>query len=258
MPRLGLAVLIAALLAGCGGDDGGATDDGGARALLERAQETMRKVESLHFAGDNVTPDGREVITGDLSADGRTRFTVTKDGGRAEAVIIAEKGYLRGDRAYWEQIGAKGRSITLLAGRWVEAPKGSGLEDLGALASPENLAYCLGVDLGTLTSKGTAELDGAPVDVIAVAGDKPGSAPGELSIAAKGPPYVLRALQTGPYREGGGRRDPRCDADNEPDDSTHSDIRLSRFDEPLKITRPANALDLEELVPLLRNDESAA
>jgi hypothetical protein len=86
--------------------------------------------------------------------------------------------------------------------------------------------------------------EGHDVVVLVDKGDGSSNEPGELYIPTKGPALPMRVRQTGPRRPGG-HVDPRC---NDPTSTTRSsDTRLSAFDEPLHITAPHGAVDLNTL-----------
>src|SRR5437764_268932 len=75
-------------------------------------------------------------------------------------------------------------------------------------------------------------------------GDRPGTNPGQLYVAASGPALPLRVLQTGPQKPGGSA-DPTCGGGS--DTTKSADVRLSNFDKDVKISAPPGALDLQKL-----------
>ena len=99
-------------------------------------------------------------------------------------------------------------------------------------------------DAGTVTKVGTATVDGKRVVVLADKGDRPGGSPGRLYVAATGAPLPLREEQTGPQRAG--VSDKRCDDPSST--TTRSDVHLSGFDRPLRVSPPRGALDLNQLI----------
>jgi hypothetical protein len=105
------------------------------------------------------------------------------------------------------------------------------------------LATCPSTQYGAITKKATGNVGGQATVVLHDDGDTPGGEPGDLYVAAKGRPLPLRVTQTGPTKRGKSA-DPKCDDDSK---TTASDVTLSRFDEPPKITPPPNALDLDAL-----------
>lgn len=244
-------------LAGCGGDDGDgngngetAAGDGASspRDVLRGAQDAIRGVESYHVEGRQTDAEGETILTADVAADGRARMELRQDGATAEAIIVGPAFYLKGDEAFWEQSEAPPRVVELVAGRWVEVPAEGDLRLLSDQVKPETIATCLAERLGTLRSRGTTDFEGQEVEVLVDEGDKPGSAPGELYVAADDPTLPLRLRQTGPRKDGGPAPNPLC-GESEDDDTptTRADTRLSKFGEPVEIEPPAGALDLEEI-----------
>lgn len=270
LPLLALPLVLAA----CGGgdDDGGAstastgaqvTSTGAAPATTSSTATTagkadpaarlkdvaaaIRKVRSYHIEGDQTDDDGRAEIDGDVSATGDAEITYRLKGGEFEFRILGAEAYLRGNAAYWKSAGgAQGGALAeKLADRWVKSPASASADtaELIDQLRPSTLASCVDVGLGTLSDGGRATVGGTATDVIADAGDRPGTTPGKLFIAASGPPLPLRVLQTG-KRTPGGKIDPKCQ--DEDDTSTASDLRLSRFDEPVDIETPKGAIELPD------------
>ena len=109
--------------------------------------------------------------------------------------------------------------------------------------SPKYLASCYATGLGTLSNNGVKTLDGRKVIVLEDKGDKPGTAPGLLYVAAEGPFLPLREVQTGPSKPGG-KRDKRCDAGD--DKTTTADVTYSQYNRVPRLKAPRGALSLEE------------
>jgi hypothetical protein len=254
--RLHRALLTAALpltLVACGGDDKSGSGDAdrksrSPRQTLEAIAAELRKVRTYHVEGTQTDEDGPSTLSGDVSADGSLSFKLDVGAKRAQIIVAGARTYLKANAAFWrdEAGGASSRVAKLLTDRWIVAPEeaSSGFESLQQLM-PKNLAYCATRTTSELTDKGTRTFEGQEVVVIAGGADTPGEAPGDLYIAASGRALPVRELQTGPEKPGG-RSDPRCDDDDD-SDTTESDIRLSRFDEPVEIKAPPNPLDLSKL-----------
>jgi hypothetical protein len=255
VPGLHRALIIAALplaFAACGGGggDGGGGDGGSSdrssqspQQVLQSMTSELAKVRSYHVEGTETDDDGRSAITGDVTADGALSIRLAI-GAKKMAVIVADRqAYIRANAAFWNDQagGSGGRLARLLADRWVKSPD----DDLGSLEqlTPKNLAYCASRASSTVVDGGTRDHDGQKVVVLRDKG-APGDAPGDVYVPATGRALPVRVLQTGP-RPSGGTLDPRCDSE----DSTTktSDIRMSRFDQPVEIKAPADALDLSRL-----------
>lgn len=256
MARLRHAVpLILLALAGCGDDKPGAPQAEPPKVSAS-TQETLRSVagalrdaESFHIEGTQTNRDGETRLEGDV-ADGGVRVSLRYDGASAEMIVLGTGAvYVRGDAAFWEQSEAPAAVRDLLAGRWAKIPADGEATELAEKLQPDVLADCLSDGLGTISLR-TDTLDGRPVVVIVDKGDKPGTEPGELSVAAAAPQLPLRVRQTGPSRPGGPPPDPKCSSDDTDDENgpvTEADLRFSRWDEPVEIKAPEDALDLEEL-----------
>lgn len=250
-------ILLLAALAGCGGDSGGSSGSASSgsalaakspRQIVDATADALERVDSYHLEGTQTDEEGQARVEADVAASGDLRFRLENAGRVADLMYVDSKYYLRANEAFWRKEAAQSgdRLAELLADKWIVLPATElgDLEDVVAQAQPQNLAYCARRPTGTLTNLGTQSLDGTPVIVIEDKGDRPGEAPGEISIAATGPPLPLRIVQSGPAPPGG-RHDPRCDSED--DTTTASDLRLSRFGEPVSLAAPKDALGLQDL-----------
>jgi hypothetical protein len=116
------------------------------------------------------------------------------------------------------------------------------LKDLTKQLDVTTLSRCLVKDHGTLTKGGAATVNDEPAVVIIDKGDRPGTAPGKMFVAARGDPLPLRFVATGQERPGG-TKDPLCN-----DSSSHAHrgdtLTLSKYNESLEIAPPEGAVDL--------------
>jgi hypothetical protein len=187
------------------------------------------------------------VLSGDVTSSGQADIRIENDGANVRMIAVGGALYLRGDAAYWRDTGGpQGEQLAdQLGGRWVKAPPSGVREyaDFIRRLTPESLAECATVGVGTLSVAGTETVRGRRTRKILDAGDQPGTTPGELYVAADGPALPIRILQTGKPRPGG-RLDPRCQ--DEADTSTASDLRFGSFDEPVRITAPDDALEIPD------------
>jgi hypothetical protein len=258
---------LAAALSGCGGGSTPArttttATTGAARAAappahqdprttLRAARSALVGLRSYHVAGSQTDPDGTTALDGDVTAKGDLRMTLHQHGTSAQLIVVRRSVFLRAGIPFWRYSHLSERLASAVADRWIKAPDDHGIAKLSDEVRPATLAHCLQGGGDELSDAGLRTFQGKRVRVIAIAGKAPGSAPGSLFVAATGPQLPVRVLQTGPSRPGG-KLDPRCDDPSKPDRSTHSDIRLSRFDEPLSVTAPPNALDLQALAAQLQ------
>ena len=258
-------------LAACGDDGGGgagggnaAGTDTGAPALAGKSAEqiladvsaALRDVRSYHVEGRVVDEDGTGTFAGDVSASGPSQLRFELGGQRFHVVLIGADTYIRANAAFWrKQGGGSAPVVRLLADKWIKSRSRVGdlrrvFEDL----SPRTLAHCLRKEHGKVTKKGAGKVGGQATIVLHDDGNTPGGAPGDLHVAATGKPLPLRAVQTGPDRRGKSS-DPKCDDDSKTEES---DIRLSRYDEPVRITAPKGAIDLDRLAPSGADGESVS
>jgi hypothetical protein len=125
-------------------------------------------------------------------------------GPAAYQVISVPSGtFTRGNAAFWRQ--KDPAHASLLADRWIRLPPSAARDLLATFAQLDaaNMSRCLVEDHGQLSLAGHTTVGGRPAVVIRDAGNVPGGQPGELAVAATGPPYPLRLTTSGPQRAGG-------------------------------------------------------
>lgn len=253
-----IALLSLLAITGCGGGSSSTTsattprpsgeEAKSAKQILADVSSALGRVRSYHAEGTQTDKEGLSHLVVDVSAAGDGRFRL--DLGKQSTRLITTGGqtFINANSAFWIAHGgdAGPRVAQLLADRWVKVPA-SMRADLTATLDklkPTTLAHCLTQSTGTVTKVGTTSVDGKRVVVLADKGDRPGGSPGRLYVATSGPPLPVREEQTGPQRAG--VTDKRCD---DPSSTTkRSDVHLSGFDRPLRITAPRGALDLNQLI----------
>ncbi|HEX6388175.1 MAG TPA: hypothetical protein VFZ89_01970 [Solirubrobacteraceae bacterium] len=240
MRHLWVGIIAGALLAGCGGDgkDSSSSDD--ARAIIEQAAAALRDAEGMHVTGSETDAEGTTRAIADIDADGDMAVTLTLNGDRTSLRQVGDDTYLRAGKSFWADIG--GEDLGLLVDRWIHIPSRLGTELTADLAQlrPRGLAECL-LAGGTFVIRGHEQLDGQPVTVIEDKGDKPGGQPGLLYVAARGRPWLVRLRATGPPRRG---KAPEICGHDEDVPTTSSDLRSSRFEQPVTARAPAGAITL--------------
>ncbi len=241
---------------GNGGSNGGGGSAGGSASafagkspeqILDEVVAALRGVRSYHVEGRVVDEDGPGSFAGDISTSGPSQLRFEQGGQRFQIIVIGADTYMRANGAFWrKQAGGSGQVVRLLADKWVKSRARAGdLREVFDELSPRTLANCLTKEHGKLSNKGSGKVGDQDTIVLHDDGDAPGGAPGDLHVATTGKPFPLRAVQTGPQRSGKSS-DPKCQDDNE---TKESDIALSRFDEPVRISAPKGAVDLDQLAP---------
>ncbi|MGA5363476.1 hypothetical protein [Streptomyces purpurascens] len=205
-------LLTGAALAGCG--SGGTGEDKSAGDLLDEANATMRKLDSVTVAITNRTTSGATVtshLVTDL--DGRCRSKTEMTGGAAlEQIRLGETDYVRPNRAYlqkWKKI----PGVTGEQKLWVKTPvdpAGSG-DGLTSCERPFD-------SFGTAKKGGSTRVGGKKAIELIVTdkADKEGTY--TFYVADEGKPYLLRTV----YKSG----------------AQQTTTSFSAFDEPLDIRAP--------------------
>ncbi len=159
-------------------------------------------------------------------------------GSALELIDLPAAGYVRANASFLRAHG--GARAAQLAGRWIQVPTANARTTTSSIGvfAPATLARCLAENHGTLSTAGETTVDGRRAILIKDAGDKPGSSPSVLAVAASGPPYPLRYTGTGRQRAGG-----RIDVCNngKPSDSRGT-VTFSQFGQVPPIQAPKNVV----------------
>ena len=249
-----LMLVPLATVVGCGSDDSkdsGSKDSGSnaangieskpPRAILADAAAALRRAESFHLEGTQGAGKKATEVKADVGLPSKLRLTIGQGNATASIIIVGGSLYIKANAAFWNQQGT-GQAAQQLADRWLKTPAGSGeLQSVTKDLDTKTLAACLVKGHGTLEHGGKATVDGQEAVVIVDKGDRPGTNPGKLFVAASGEPLPLRTIATGPERPGG-KKDPKCD-DSTPttagDEATFSD-----YNEPLDLSAPSGAVEI--------------
>jgi hypothetical protein len=243
---------VALLLAACGSSSS-SQSNGKASATAGNGVASKAPAQIVAAAQSALRSANGFVATGTLTQSGQaTRLEIVEagtsklevqlngSGKSAEIIVLPGAGYVRANLAFWSA--QAGAAAATLANRWIELPATASRQltsSLGHLA-PGTLSKCLGENLGTLSPGGTTSVDGASAVVVREAGNAPGSNPGTLAVATRGPAYPLRVTSTGPTRPGG--TVDSCNTGKGGD--TEGSLTLSDFNHPPAITVPAHPVKL--------------
>lgn len=214
------AALTGAAVAGCGGSSSSGIASKSANQIVTASSNAITHASSVHVSGSIVT--GGVPLTLDLTlASGKGGLGQMSEGGLAFKIVnVGQTVYLQGTPAFWEHYG--GAAVArVLNGKWLKAPASGQFASIAALTDMQRLVGSILLTHGTLTKGSTSIVNGH--HVIAVS-DK--SKNGTLYVATNGPPYPIEITRAG---TGGGR------------------ITFDRFNQPVALTPPSNAIPLSQL-----------
>jgi pimeloyl-ACP methyl ester carboxylesterase len=219
-----------------------------AARILAAAEAAIDRVHTFHLQVTAAIADATVSESTYLSLPGEAVLGERDGASVLDVRALGGRIYFRANRAYYKSVGVTGADLAALPGHWVSAtPSQLGTaKGLLALTHSATLGRCLlGQYRGTLSVEGTASVDGRRAVVLADAGDRPGSAPGRIYVAATGPPLPLRLTSTGPARPGGSAN-ATCGRTPTPLVSS-SDEFITDVNAPLTISAPTRAVSLASL-----------
>jgi hypothetical protein len=217
-----VAVLLAVTtLTGCGG---ASTANGVATKapaeIVAAAREAADAANSVHVSGSIVSAGSPITLDLELAGDGG-RGTVAENGLSFEVIHVGGTVYIKGSPAFYQHVGGAA-AAQLLHGRWLKAPASTG--SFASLASLTDLRRLVDMTLainGTPTQAGTATVSGQKAIGVTDA-----SKSGTLYVATTGSPYPIAVTEDG---------------------ASSGRILLDRWNEPLSLAAPANAIDITKL-----------
>jgi hypothetical protein len=209
-------------LTGCGG---AATVNGVAAKppadVVAAAKAAADAANSVHVSGSLVSNGSPVTLDLNLLAGEGGRGQVSEDGLSFELIHVGGTVYLKGSPAFYQHLGGA-TAAQLLQGRWLKAPATIG--SFASLASLTDLRRLVDMALainGTPAQAGTTTVGGQKAVGVTNA-----SKSGTLYVATTGQPYPIAVTEGG---TSGGR------------------IVLDRWNEPLSLTPPADAIDITKL-----------
>jgi hypothetical protein len=224
--RLATLVVATVLLAGCGGGgDSGGSDNGvsakSADQIVADATAAAKSASSVYVHGS--TASGSEPLEIDmhLVAGKGGAGELTANGQTFQVVRLDDKAYIKGDDAFWKQIGGDA-AVQLFHGKWLVAPSTD--PDFSSFTSLTDIAQFFEGVLsghGSLTKGDETTINGT--SAIAV---EDTSKDGTLYVATEGTPYPLQI-------EGGGKE--------------AGTITFEDWDESYTVEAPEDAVDISQL-----------
>jgi hypothetical protein len=223
--RLTPAVLFAlGALAACGGSSGSGSSNGVAskspNQIVSDATSAVSSVDSVHVSGKILS--GGQSVTLDLNlVNGKGgRGSMSQNGLGFQIVSVGPEVYVNGSSAFWTKF-AGSTAAQLLSGKWLKAPATGQLSSLATLTDVSKLFNQLLSSHGKLATGKTTTVRGQ--QVVAVNDTTNG---GTLYVATSGKAYPIEISKT---RSDGGQ------------------LVFDRFNQPVSLTPPANAIDISQL-----------
>lgn len=217
-------ILIAlAALAGCGGSSSGGNGVASKSPtdIVAAAKSAADSASSVHVTGSIVNAGTTIALDMELLRGTGGRGRISQNGLSFELVEVGDSVYIKGSPAFYQHF-AGGAAAQLLQGKWLKAPANTGsFATLGSLTDLRKLLDSTLASHGTLARGATNKVEGQEV-----IGVKDLSRGGTLYVATTGKPYPLQITKGG---SGGGT------------------VTFNRWDAPVSVAAPANAVDLSQL-----------
>jgi hypothetical protein len=214
------SLLSAIGVAACGGSS--ASDNGIAskspNEIVTSAVNAINAAKSAHMAGSVVTGGTPVTLNLDLLSGKGGCGDMSLSGLKFQIVVVGNEVYLNGSPAFWRHFG--GAAAALLSGKWVKAPASGQFASLAQLSNLHALVGSLLATHGALTKSGTSTVNGQKA-----VGVRDAAKNASLYVATTGKPYPLVISS-----------------------SKSGNLTLSRFNESVTLTPPANAIDISQLI----------
>jgi hypothetical protein len=215
-------VILAVVLGGCGSSSSGNGIASKSPAQIVAAAKTAAGgAATVHIAGTIVSEGKPLTINMDLVKGKGGTGRITLEGVSIDLIRVGGAVYINGSQAFYQRI-AGAAAAKLLQGKWLKAPENSG--NFASLASLTDLAKLIDTTLsnhGKLVRDGTTTVDAQKAVAV-----KDVTQGGTLYVAVTGSPYPVQVAKDG---AGGGK------------------IVLDRWNKPVTLTAPANAININQL-----------
>jgi hypothetical protein len=213
------SLLVALAVSACGGSSGNDVASKAPSAIVTSALAAIDNAKSAHISGRVVSASLPITLSLDLVSGKGGEGTMSEGGLAFKIRVVNQEVYINGSPAFWRHFGGAA-AAQVFQGKWLKAPASG---QFAALAQLTDLHALLGSVLsthGALTKIGSATINGQ-----SAVGVRDATNGGTLYVATTGQSYPLEIRKGG---TGGGR------------------ITLGKFDEPVRLTAPANAIDISK------------
>ena len=220
-----MLVLALVALAGCGKSSGGnGTASRSADQIVSESKAAADAASSVHVSGSLRSGSAPVTLDLNLVAGKGAQGEISQNGASFKLILVDNTAYISGSPAFYRSLGGSA-AAQLFKGKWLKASATS-----GEFASFKQLGDMRQLVDSTLTSHG-ALVKGATTTVggqqaIAITDS---AKDGTLYVATTGKPYPLQIAKGG---------------------SESGKIAFDRWNQPVTITAPTNAVDLSELKAL--------
>lgn len=222
---LAALALAAAVVAGCGSSSSGSSENGVAAKspteILKASKAAADSASAVHVAGSMVSGGAPITLDLHLVAGKGGKGKISENGLSFELIQLNGTAYISGSSEFYKHF-AGPAAAQLLQGKWLKASSTSG--SLATLASLTDLKKLIDAALtqnGTLTKGAKTTISGQPAITVTDTTQN-----GSLYVATTGQPYPIQISKSG---AGGGK------------------ITFDEWNQPVAITAPANAVDINEL-----------
>lgn len=217
-----LVALGAALASGCGSSsNGNGLAAKSPEAIVAAAKQAAAGAASVHVSGSTVSEGKPISLDMELVSGKGGKGRITLEGLAINLVEVGNAVYINGSAAFYKHV-AGSAAAQLLQGKWLKAPAGS--SNFASLASLTSLGKLIDTTLashGKLARGGEQTIDGQKA--VGVTDTTKG---GTLYVAGSGTAYPLEIVKDG---SGAGR------------------ITFDRWNQPVTLTAPAGAVDINQL-----------
>jgi hypothetical protein len=216
------SVFLVSAISACGG--GSSSSDNGvstksANDIVSSALTAINNATSAHIAGSVVSGGQPISLNLDLVSGKGGRGRMAQGGLGFQIMVVGNEVYINGSSAFWRHFGGVAAEA-LLKGKWLKAPATGQFASLAQLSNLHQLVDTLLKTHGVLVKGGTSTVNGQTA--VAVRDKKKDAT---LYVATTGTAYPLEVLKTG---------------------SQSGRLTLSRFNESVTLTPPANAIDISQ------------
>jgi hypothetical protein len=214
------SLLVACAISACGGgSSGNGVASKSPSEIVTAALGAIDNAKSAHIAGSVISGSSPITLNLNLVSGQGGRGQMSEGGLGFQIEVIGHEVYINGSPAFWKHFGGAA-AAQVFQGKWLKAPASGQFASLAQLSNLHALLSTVLTTHGSLTKTGTTTINGQ-----SAVGVRDTTQGGTLYVATTGKPYPLEILKGGGQ---GGR------------------IVLDKFDQPVTLTPPANAIDISK------------